>query len=141
MGNWRTVNMIGSCSAEDLPALKKALDPGEDYANFNCLSESSSLCGLNNWAKEKISTIGNLSERDYDPQDVAKTLEELVKVAPSLQLIVHCGGDYESTKCVATVRVLDGKVDLMPPQIEEIHSIPEGTITSNLLNALYSQKR
>ena len=137
MGNWRTVNMIGTCAANELDALRAACAVDENsYKNFHCLSTGSGLCGLGNWPAEEISAIGNLAERDYSVEAVASQLRELVKVAPSLSLTVHCGDDYESKTCVATIRVENGNVVVDAPEVRQLMAIPEGQMQANLLKAL-----
>jgi hypothetical protein len=131
MGNWTTVHISGTCKTEDLPALRKAVNTGDDWDAFHCLCNTGGLCGLGDWTGETMSAIGNLAERDYDVEDVAEQLKELAKVAPSLNLKVHVGGDYESLDCVATVICKDGVVT-----IKELPSIPQGQIEGNLIKAL-----
>lgn len=136
MGNWTTVHISGSCETDDLPALKEAVNTGEDWEAFHCLSNTGGLCGLGDWTGETMSAIGNLAERDYGVESVAEQLKELVKVAPSLSLVVHVGGDYESLDCIATVKCKDGAVTIHKPEITTLPSIPEGQIMGNLIMAL-----
>lgn len=136
MGNWTTVHISGKCNKADLPALKEAVNTGDDWDKFHCLCNTGGLCGLGDWPNETISAIGNLAERDYDVESVAEQLKELIKIAPSLDLIVHVGGDYESLDCVATVKCKDGVVTIFDPEIKTLPAIPEGQITGNLLKAL-----
>lgn len=105
MGNWTTVNIQGTCSTEDVPKLKAAIsyDQNGDYEEFHCLSATKGLCGLGDWSGETINRIGNLAERDYDVSDVADTLLKLAAVAPSLNVKIHVGADYEYTPCIATI--------------------------------------
>lgn len=49
MGNWRRVEIVGTCDQSDVEPLRQALDPGRNYENFHCLV-SGGLCGLKNWA-------------------------------------------------------------------------------------------
>lgn len=136
MGNWMTVNVMGSCNSGEVSALKEALEPGDDYKNFHCLCNTGGLCGLGNWAAEEISAIGNLAERDYTIDSVVEELEKLSQIVPSLKVKIHCGGDYESKNCVATVICENGKVSKREPEIEKLMAIPGGQIKGNLLGAL-----
>lgn len=136
MGNWTTVNMIGKCNEEDVSALKQAITVNDDYENFHCLSNTGGLCGLNDWAEEQINAIGNLAERDYDADDIAEELKKLSEIAPSLNLVVHVGGDYESLDCIHTVKCKDGKVDILEPEVKQLMGIPKGQMEGNLLKAM-----
>lgn len=136
MGNWTTVNISGTCSKEDLPALRNAINIGDDWDKFHCLCNSGGLCGLGDWSGENINATGNLAERDYDQYDVAEELENLMNIAPSLKVKVHVGADYESIKCVATVNCADDVVTIDDPEIETLDSIPDNQIQANLMEAL-----
>lgn len=120
MGNWMKVKIEGSCKAEDVANLEKAIDPGEGFENFHCLSSTKGILSLPMWATEKISAVGNLAERDYTVEDVANQLKELAKVAPSLAVQIHCGGDFESPDCVATITLDEGNISTGDPEIETI---------------------
>ena len=115
MGNWTTVKIEGTCSKEDLPALKGAINTGDDWDSFHCLSNSGGIFGLGDWSDTEINVVGNLAERDYSKQDVEKQLKVLLRLAPSLEVNIHIGGDYEDRKCVATVVCKDGYVYIDPP--------------------------
>lgn len=150
VGNWRTVQVTGTMSERDAVALRQYLgyshrfitsgearDPAWDH--FGPLSfnrDQPSLCGLNDWPAARVARSGNLAERDYDVDDVGECLSELVKVAPSMLLVVHCGGDYESLDCVATIRVGEGLVAAVPPEVERIDPMGDGQATLNALQAL-----
>ena len=136
MGNWTTVNMIGTCDAKDLPALRDHINIGNDWDKFHCLCNTGGLCGLGSWPAENINATGNLAERDYDSEDIAEKLKEIVIEVPSLKLKVHVGGDYESSDCVATVNCVDGKVTIDAAEVKKLSVIPEGQITDNLMAAL-----
>ena len=108
VGNWRTVNVTGTMSAEHAARLRELLD-WRDYGyaghepphGTDCLSFSSimpGLAGLGAWPATEISRSGNLHERDYSVEDVATALRALVLLAPSMMLKVHCGGEYESAE-------------------------------------------
>lgn len=136
MGNWRTVNLRGTMAAGDVEKANEFLDPGEDYRNWTCLSFTTGLAGLGRWPAEVINANGNLSERDYSPEDVAETLRELVRVAPSLDLKVHCGGDYEATDYIATVTVAAGIVTLGEPEVSKVKSVDEDAVLGRLFKAM-----
>ena len=135
MGNWTTVHIKGTCKNKDIQKLKKALDPGKNYENFHCLV-CGGICGLPNWARESIDVVGNLAERDYSSNDVANQLKELSKIAPSLSVDIHCGGDYESKDCVNTIRLKNGKIKILPPQEKQIPEISLENMKANLLDQL-----
>lgn len=114
--SWRTVQLEGSVDPAELEALKRASLPSGPYG-FHCLSIVPSVCGLGEWMKPVIKTGGNLAERGYDENDVARALTHLVEAAPSLRMTVHVGGDFETREVVATVKAEDGKVTLGAPEI------------------------
>lgn len=120
MGNWRTVQIVGSCPPEQVQALHGALEWDDDWDRFHCLCNSRSLAGVGNWADPTINAAGNLAERDYEVGDVAQQLEKLADVAPGLNVKVHCGDDWESDTCIATVVLADGKVTVGPPEVAAV---------------------
>jgi hypothetical protein len=131
MGNWRTVTIVGTIDPADVPAARDFVDIGRDnWDRFHCLCYTGpSLCGLGRWipvapppdgSVVAIEAFGNLSERDYGVDDVAEVLGRLVNVAPSLTLKVHCGGEWESTTCSATVTVQDGVVSVGDPEVKAV---------------------
>jgi hypothetical protein len=141
MGNWRTVTIIGSISAEDAPAARQYINIGKDYDRFHCLCNtgSVSLCGLDGWMPAgggQIRAVGNLSERDYGVEDVAEVLTVLAGLAPSLALKVHCGGEWESDECIATVTVADGTVTTGPPERATVGEGLSEIATGRLFQAL-----
>lgn len=138
MGNWMTVNIVGKCPASEVTALRNALRCDDSFENFHplCFFDQPSLCGLGDWSAEEISAIGNVAERDYTPESVAKACEKIVKAAPSIALKIHCGGDYESRDCVATITVENGSVVVGGPEVKTLMAISEGQIQANLLRAL-----
>ena len=137
MGNWTTVKIEGTCDEKDVPALKRAVNTGRNWDEFHCLCNfGPSLCGLGDWVGTEIDVVGNLAERDYDKHDVQEQLQKLLKVAPSLSVRVHVGGNYEDKQCVATVICDDGKVTIEPPRIQTIPEISEDQILAGLMNAL-----
>ncbi len=142
MGNWTIVEMEGSCDSEEVSVLQRevAFDMNADeWENFNCLSATNGICGLGNWAGRTIDAVGNLAERDYGAEDVAEVLEDLVKVAPSLNLKVHVGGEYEDKKCVATVTCYRGVVTIGSPEIKSIGEISEEQMRENLIKQIRGQ--
>lgn len=150
MGNWRTVSMSGTMTAGDAAALREYLgysyrfvtgggprDPAWDrFGPLSFNRDQPSACGLNDWPAETVNRAGNLAERGYDPEDVAAQLRQLVTVARSMLLVVHCGGEYESLDCVATVRVGEGVVALGKPEVEKISAMDEAQAGLNMLRAL-----
>jgi hypothetical protein len=85
---------------------------------------------------EKIDIVGNLAERDYSIEAVAKQLEKLAKIAPSLRVKIHCGGDYESTVCINTVILENGVVEIRQPEIECTGEISQGQIEAQFFDLL-----
>lgn len=140
MGNWMTVQIVGTCDPHDVPALKAAIILGPDYSNFHCLMGGVGLAGLPVWAAEKIDAVGNLAERDYEVEHVAKQLAKLAEIAPSLRVQIHCGGDNESHECVATLDLANGTVAVMPPRVKEIGEISEDQMRRNMLDVIRRQR-
>lgn len=144
MGNWRTVNITGTMSQQDAVALRDWLgyshEPGDPaWERFGPLSFNRvqpSICGINNWVGPKVSVSGNLAERDYTPEDVRDELEKLLRIAPTMMLVVHCGGDWESDECVATIRTGEGLAVLLPPEVEKIEPMSDTQAQLNMLRAL-----
>jgi hypothetical protein len=136
MGNWRTVNLRGTLAPADVTAVREYITVPHDYSRFHCLSATTGLCGLGDWAAQEIHADGNLAERDYDPDDVAGTLRVIVALAPSLALTVHCGGDHEDTTCVATVTVAAGVVWVGPPERATVAGISEDLVRRRLIVAM-----
>jgi hypothetical protein len=145
MGNWRTVNIVGTMSAEHAARLREALDYG-DYTltgkmppGVDCLAFSSvhpGLCGLGAWPAETMNRCGNLHERDYSVEDVAAALRVLVECAPSMLLKVYCGGEYESETCVATISVGEGLVVVGKPERETVDTPSDDQVLGNLYRNL-----
>lgn len=124
MGNWCTVTVVGEIGPADAEAARAFIATGEDWDRFHCLCfYGFSLGGLGQWIPAQggaFTAVGNLSERNYGPDSVAETLQEMVVLAPSLKVKVHCGGDYESTTCVATVTAAGGEVTVGAPEVDEV---------------------
>lgn len=126
MGNWMTVNIVGTIAPDDLPAAKAFVNTGGDHNRHNPLCNYGfSVCGLDDWTAEQVQACGNLSDRDYTVEDVAEALRLMVVVVPSLALKVHCGGDYESEDCIATVTVADGVVSVGPADVPKVGGLRE----------------
>ena len=137
MGNWKTVNLRGTLAAGEVEAAKQHLRLKDDYSNFGPLSIGvSGLSGLGDWVRQSINADGNLAERNYGVDSVADHLREVVAVAPSLTLKVHCGGEYEDTKCIATITVSDGQVTVGDPEVEVVNSIDEDVFRGRLFGAI-----
>lgn len=145
MGNWRTVNVVGSVDPAEVPALRARLTydmHGDDWGGFGPLSfdpATPGLCALGDWVAPQVSACGNLAERDYSVADVAEVLVELVTLAPSLRLKVHCGGARESTTCVATITVGGGAVTVGPPEVAEVAAAGEGQVMARFAGYLTGQ--
>ncbi len=128
MGDWMTVTVVGTIDPVDVGAACAFVEIGRNYddwaGRFHCLRYTGpSLCGLGRWIPAgggEINAVGNLSERNYGPDAVAETLTQLMAVAPSLSLKVHCGGPYEDTTCTATVTAVGGVATVGPPEVEKV---------------------
>lgn len=136
MGNWRTVHLIGTCDAAEVATLRTALTPDDTWSNFGPLSITEGLCGLGDWPAEQINAHGNLAERNYTVADVAEHLTRLLEIAPSLRLVVHCGDDWESSTCIAGIRVQGGQVTRGAPEVKAVLGVDEATATGRLLGHL-----
>lgn len=136
MGNWRTVRIVGTCDEADLPALYRATDPGSRFEKLHSLSRSSGVFGLQDWPGTEMDVVGNLAERDYGVEQVARHLGNLAQAAPYLRVKVHCGGDFQERACVATVSCAGGVVSIDPPEIPDVGEMSETEIEAGFLNAL-----
>lgn len=138
MGNWRTVTITGTCPPDQLDALREATNPhaGGEYHNFHCLSTGNGLAGLGNWPAEHIDVSGNLAERDYGVGDVEDTLREIAAKAPGLAVKVHCGDDWESEDCIATVTLENGTVMVGPPEVARVRGASPDEMTGRLFKQL-----
>lgn len=149
MGNWRTVRIVGSCPPEQVEALREAcrfysygdakrrereeaMDVGEAMGATHPLAISGGLAGLGDWPAEVMDVGGNLFERNFDVEDVAKTLNDLAVVAPGLEVKVHCGDDYESEKCVATITLKEGSATIGEPEVKTVDGVAEVEMASRL---------
>ena len=141
MGNWRTVTIRGHIDPAEAAELRRSLtidlrDPNADWDAFGPLTITEGLVGLGDWVSADIDTGGNLAERDYDVDDVADHLRKVVTIAPSAELKVHCGDEWESKTCVATITVSGGRVEVGPPEVVEVTGVPEGQAMARLLGIL-----
>lgn len=146
MGNWIIVNMEGNVSKEEVNELIKYLKV--DKSTYSSLAEeelgvyylqvSSGICGLGEWINEdgSISAIGNVYERDCEPEDLFNEVKALCGKFKSLDLTIHVGGDYESISCVATIVGNSERVEKLPPQIAELGEISSDSMKDNFLKAL-----
>ena len=132
MGDWRRVQIVGSCGVGDVPLLKSLLTCNSDFSNFHCLIDTKGISGLPNWANENISAVGNLGERGYDEEDVAEQLEVLVDSCPTLDVRIHVGGENESNRCVATVSVCENGCVVGEPAITDIPEIDQSQLRGRM---------
>jgi hypothetical protein len=148
VGNWRTVNMTGTMTGEDAALLRAYLgysfrernDPAmKRFGPLSFCREQPSICGLNAWPAPEVARSGNLAERDYGVDDVAEHLRELVAVAGSMMLTVHCGGERESLDCVATIRVGEGLVAAGKPEVERLAEIGDEQMLRNFMTSLHGE--
>jgi hypothetical protein len=123
---------VGTCPADQVAALSNYVNISAgtgphktDYSKFHCLcnTKPEGLFGLGDWAHEQIDQSGNLAERDYGVQDVFDELVNAVRVAPGLDLKVHCGGEREDAECICTITVRGGAVSKGPPEITLIRGV------------------
>lgn len=140
--------MAGTMSERDAAALREYLGyPGywhhdwdhparKHFGPLSFCRDQPSLGGINDWPAPEVNRAGNLAERDYDPDDVAAQLRELLAVAGTMLLTVHCGGDWESLDCVATIRVGEGLVAIGKPAVERIRPMSEEQADLNVIGAL-----
>ncbi len=147
MGNWRTVKLEGTCDARHVAALREVIDlSGRDYDNpdrshrYGPWAFGGGICGLPLWAAEEINATGNVYERGFSLEDIRSHLDKLAFVAPSLKLKVHCGGDYEDKKCIATIVCAPQlNTHIAKPEIETIPEIDEQQMEHNLMTQLRRQ--
>ena len=132
MGNRRTVNMVGIC--DDPDAIRAALK--EPHYGPLTISDTLSLGGLADWPAKEINAIGNCYERDFDVQDIYDDLRKAATADPTLHLDCHCGGDYESLDCEATIRVCDGELAILPPQVKTLMAQSEEAAYGRLMQIL-----
>lgn len=120
MGDWRTVNIVGRMDAEEAKRMIAELQSNDIWETPAWgFRMHYSLCGLNQWVEPDgtINGTGNLAERDCEIDDVQAGLEYLATWYPSINLVLHAGGNYEDEACVATFIVQDGIVRKEKPQV------------------------
>lgn len=134
MGNWRTVNIVGTCAAHEVEALNTAIDcrMENNYAGLDCLSSCGFPCGLPLWGGQNISARGNMAERNYDESSVKRFLEQLAKIAPSLKVIVHVGGDYESLDVTSSVMLESGVATICTPMQKTLDAMSESEMAARI---------
>ncbi len=152
MGNWRTVTIVGSCPPGEVEELRDFLKAAGDFmvpdskkpydaaalADAFPLNMSNGLAGLGHWLGdgELIDASGNLGERDYGVESVAKALRAMVAFAPGLRLKVHCGDEWEAANCVATVVLEGGEVEVRPPEVETVRGASPDEMKGRLYDSL-----
>jgi len=144
MGNWRRVQIKGSVSVEDQPALAHWINIGDEYDRFHCLCQPGpgGICGLGPWGDvAEINALGNLAERDFTITDVVEAFEEAVNVAPSLDVLCHVGNDHEANDCVGTVAVKGGRVVKVGAMVEEIPEIDTASLRGRMFDTLVNAQR
>jgi len=125
--------MTGKIPEKHVASMEKYF---KNYDNFNCLTITNGLCGLGNWVKPVVNAVGNLAERNYTVESVANVLKLIAEKWDGVELTIHVGGDYESDECIATVILKNGKVDILPPQIEKLPELDEDIIIDRLMSQL-----
>jgi len=108
-------------------------------ANFTCLSMTEGLCGLGNWIQHKPNAVGNLAERDYGVDDVKAEMEVIAKKWPKVELTIHCGDEYEDSKCIATLILKDGVVQECNPQVDTLPDMSQEMIEGRMRYAIYGR--
>lgn len=143
LGNWRRASLRGTLAAEDVEAAQAFVlvdydNDASQYGKWHPLACSTrpGLAGLGMWPSTEIRADGNLSERDYDDYAVANALRHLVRFAPSLELKVHLGDDWESETCVTTITVHACEVVIGEPEVATVPGIDDATLQRRLLDAL-----
>lgn len=149
--SWRRVHLIGSIAPHEKDTLRARLDcrdifDPEVLDRMGPLSFASAALGLPPWPapgpSDQIEAVGNMSERGFEPDDVARQLDELAHVAPSLAIVVHVGEEDEGRHCVATVvKVRSRPARVAEPQQRLIPNEPKGQLTANVLEQIKRQKR
>lgn len=135
MGNWTTVNIKGTITPEHVQAVRKHFAKDFMDDGWGCL-HNGGICGLPNLGTEVIDATGNLGERDYDAESVAEECNKVLAFAPSFDVIVHVGGDYESLDVVATVKKVDGKYQVISPEAKKIEPMNAEAMQANFLKQM-----
>lgn len=136
MGNWRRVKITGECDKADVRTLKMLLATDFGEIDWTCLCNGG-LAGLPNWADERINALGNLGERDYSADSVAEALNTYLESVPSLDVVVHVGGEHEIADCEATVKLEDGEYRVFPAELAEIEEISENQMKNQFFDHLF----
>lgn len=142
MGNWRTVTIVGTCPPDELAAIEANVVIRDIMAadqEWLPLCYSNSLCGLGRWPAATFNVTGNLFERDFTVEDVADHLRKLAALAPSLRCKIHCGDDWESDTCIATVTLAEDGVTVGEPEVPTLH-FDSSIATARLMGAMTGQK-
>ena len=138
MGNWRRVQIIGTCDKDEVYKLRKAISA---TSTFHCLSCTQGICGLGDWAKENINVVGNLSERDYHPVDILSTLHKyIIPEVPSLELIIRIGDNNESDTCIGVIKLKNELVEYLSPDINKMPEIPKNCVRKSMHKAMRTRK-
>ncbi len=144
MGNWRTIDIQGHMAVEEAVQLREDLtyDYVSDAAKEPisvCLCFGSGLMGLGQWVKKDglLAGQGNLFERDYGVEDVKRGLEAIAAKYPTFTAVVHCGGEYESAECVASLFAARGQVWQVDPLVPTVGGAPDSVIEGRLLKAVF----
>jgi hypothetical protein len=135
--NKRAVWLVGTVSAEDLPALQGLVRTGRNYIGFHALCHyGPSLDGLNDWPAQAMDAVGNLAAHGYTVEEIAEVLLWAAAAAPSLALKVHCGGDYEDAGVVATITVAGLEVTIGPPEVPRLRPTSDDERVDRVVHAL-----
>lgn len=139
MGNWTTVNIIGTCPADELPKLHQFVNAYKDNDNwdmFHCLCNTGGLAGLGDWTGTTINAKGNLAERDYSYDSVAEELQKIGQMCPTADIKVHVGGDHETLTCIKTVHLQNGTVEIKEPEIHQLEDMSHEQFRANFFKAI-----
>lgn len=136
MGDWRAVQIEGTCGAEDVVALRKHLAVGFEDERWGPL-HNGGISGLPNWADAEIDACGNLGERGYTEECVRDELLKMSAIAPSLDVKVHCGGEDEDVECVATVTLSSGQADVGEPEVDSVATASPEQMRANMMSQLF----
>lgn len=142
MGNWRTVNMYGHMSQDEAGDIRNFLkgalfyDDMQAPYSLSAFRMNESLCGIGEWVSPlgEIEVCGNLSERDYDNDDIEEALKFLSAKYKSLSLTLHSGSDYEDLTCSATFHVESGEVRRCAPEVKRIMGISTELMRARMLS-------
>jgi len=146
MGNWRTVELKGKVTNRD--EIEKMIDYLTVDQN-SCTSQAyndeifylqfgTGLYGINQWINNdgSIDICGNVYERDCAIEDLHNELSILAAKFPSLELILHVGGDYESTECILSFIVKNSEVKKVKPLVNKLNGIDKERAMANFFKAI-----